>query len=63
MAETMTAKYKRRFGDEYYENAYVENAECTNCGDREQFLIRKGLEKPKVAFKCDRCGCNTMRVY
>lgn len=55
-------KYKRRFGSEYFDNAYVEDAECSNCGNKEQFWIRKGIPKPTTPFKCERCGCETMKV-
>lgn len=62
MPDLLKTDYKRQFADEHYKNAYLERAECSNCGDVDYFWIRKGLTKPTDPFKCTRCGCKTMEV-
>ena len=67
-AEAMTisrlrARIKARFGMEWYDNAYVEEAICSNCDEKDFFFIRMGLTKKQVEKelpKCEMCGCKTM---
>ena len=54
--------YLRRKG-EWFDNAYVVEYWCRNCGFTGDLMVRKGVSKLAVGLddsECQRCGCKEL---